>query len=61
MADSKKIEVSDKKNQNNKDNQDYYQEETTLPRSGWVSKKAYLIAILKAKRALDKIEKEAFG
>jgi hypothetical protein len=54
-------------NQDNQDNQDsqdyydYYEEETVLPRSGWTSKKAHLIAILKAKRALDRIEKEAFG
>jgi hypothetical protein len=54
-------------NQDNQDSQDsqdyydYYEEETVLPRSGWTSKKAHLIAILKAKRALDRIEKEAFG
>ncbi len=61
MTDSKKIEVSDTNNKDNQDNEDYYEEETTLPRSGWVNRKAYLIAILKAKRALDRIEKEAFG
>jgi hypothetical protein len=68
MTDSNNINTPDnQENQDNQDNQDsqdyydYYEEETVLPRSGWTSKKAHLIAILKAKRALDRIEKEAFG